>query len=267
MKFARQIALSLFAAVVTFCAWFSPLDSAADQQVDAGLRRALASFATARTLNALISVAEGTDVSIEPGGVGVKLAPGQILRPVNELVGQFAELMLAASVAFGAMKMLISIGGYWGVSVLLSAATLCWSWLRWRGRDAPGWLASSLLVLLLVRFSVPLVTVGSDAVFQKFLSSDYAASQTAIDGNAAQLATLSPPTDAAGAGEGVVERMKAWWSHNVDAVGSRLEHLKQLAGQVTEHIVKLIVVFLMQTLVVPLLLFWGLCRTGRAVLK
>lgn len=267
MKFMRQLGLCCFVAAAIIGAWGSPLDAAASRQVDAGFSRALASFATARALNAIISVAQGTDVSIEPAGVGVKLAPGQILHPVNELVGQFAELMLAASVAFGTMKVLIAIGGHWGVSLVLSAIAAVWLAFRLAGRDAPGWLASALLLLLLARFAVPLATVGSDAVFQQFLSKDYAASQTAIDGNAAQLANLSPPPKQADTETGIIERMKGWWSQNTDAVGSRLEKLKQSASQVTEHIIKLIVVFLMQTVVVPLLLLWGIYRIAKAGLE
>lgn len=247
-------------------AWLKPLDVIATEQVDAGLKRALVSFATARTLNAIISVAQGTDIAIEPAGVGVKLAPGQILRPVNDLVGQFAELMLAASVAFGAMKMLISIGSFWGISLLMSALTITWFVVQWRGSESPGWLTSALLVLLMVRFAVPLVSVGSDAVFHKFLSSDYTASQSAIDGNAEHLASLTPPANGASGGNGVADRIKGWMSRGVDAVESRLEKLKHSAGQVTEHIVKLIVVFLMQTVVVPLFLFWALYRLGKAAL-
>ena len=215
---------------------------------------------------ALDAYAQGTDIAIEPAGIGVKLAPGQILRPVNDLVGQFAELMLAASVAFGAMKVLISIGSFWGISLLMSAVAIAWFAVRWRGADSPGWLTSAMLVLLMVRFAVPLVTVGSNAVFHKFLSSDYAASQSAIAGNAEQLASLSPPSNGAGAGSGVIGRINGWLSQGVDAVGSRLEKLKHSASEVTEHIIKLIVVFLMQTVVVPLFLFWALYRIGKAAL-
>lgn len=247
-------------------AWLKPLDVVATEQVDAGLKRALVSFGTARALNAIISVAQGTDIAIEPAGIGVKLAPGQILRPVNDLVGQFAELMLAASVAFGAMKVLISIGSFWGISLLMSAVAIAWFAVRWRGADSPSWLTSTMLVLLMVRFAVPLVTVGSDAVFHKFLSSDYSASQSAIDGNAEQLASLSPPSNGASAGSAVIDRINGWLSQGVNAVGSRLENFKHSASQVTEHIVKLIVVFLMQTVVVPLFLFWALFRIGKAIL-
>jgi len=255
--------LLLVLAIVLATAWLKPLEIAAGEQIDAGLKRALVSFATARALNAIISVVQGTDVSIEPAGVGIKFAPGQALRPINDLVAQFAELMLAASVSFGVMKVLLGMGGHWVVSALLSIFALAWFGFRWRGREFPVWLARVLLVLLLVRFAVPLVTVGSDALFQKFLDGDYAASQNAIDGNTAQLATLSlPPGDA---GSGMGERIKAWWSKNVD-LAARIEKLKQVASLLTEHIVKLIVIFLMQTLVMPLFLFWALYRIGKAVL-
>jgi hypothetical protein len=261
----ERFLLFLIFAFILAGAWLKPLELVATVQIDAGLKRALVSFGTARALNAIISVAQGTELAVEPAGVGVKLAPGQILRPINDMVEQFAELMLAASVAFGVTKVLISIGSYWVVSLLLSAFALGWFLFRWRGQEAPAWLARILLVLVLVRFAVPLVTVGSDALFQRFLNEDYEASQNAIAVNTGQLATLSPPAGETNAETGIGERIRRWWSQNIDAVGTRLEKLKQAASEVAEHIVKLIVVFLMQTLVLPLILFWALYRAAKAV--
>lgn len=262
----ERLFMVVFVVVALAAAWLKPLDVIATEQIDAGLKRALVSFATARMLNAVISVAQGTDIAVTPVGVGVKLAPGQILRPVNDLVGQFAELMLVASVAFAAMKISIGICSFWGVSLLMSGAAIYWFLMRWRGSRPPSWLTNVLLLLLMVRFAVPLVTVGSDAVFHKFLSNDYTASQSAIDGNAEQLVSLSRSAGEPAAGNGVADRIKGWVSQGVDVVGARLEKLKQSASQVTEHIIKLIVVFLMQTLVVPLFLFWALYRLGKAAL-
>ena len=255
-------------AIIGLAAWFQPLEATAERQVDAGLKRALVSFATARTLNAVISAAQGTELSIEPGGVGVKFAPGQILRPMNELVGQFAELMLAASVAFGIMKVLMIIGSNWVVSLLLSVAAVGWIWYRWRDRSPPVLLARVLFVLLLVRFAVPLVIVGSDALFENFMAQDYIASQGAIDGNSNQLNVLGAPMGEVSAKCGIFELRRCWemLSQNVD-ISARLANLKTIAGQTVEHVVKLIVVFLLQTLVVPVFLFWALYRIGSALFE
>ena len=56
--------------------------------------------------------------------------------------------------------------------------------------------------------------------------------------------------------------MKGWWSQNGD-VKLRFEHLKQAAEHATENIIKLIVIFLLQTLVIPLLLLWVLYGVTR----
>lgn len=262
---AHRVLVFVALAVVLAAAWLKPLDPIALQQVDAGLKRALVSFATARALNSILSVAQGTQVAVEPGGVGAVFAVGQALRPINDLIAQFAELMLAASIAFGAMKVMISIGGYWMVSAFVTAFAVAWACFRWRGRGVPAWISRFLLVLLLVRFGIALVTVGSDALFQRFMDGDYAASQSAIAGGAAQLSALAPAETQPPPATGLGDRIAGWWSKNVD-VGGRLEKLKQAAGLMTEHLVRLIVVFLMQTLVLPLLLFWILYRAGRLAL-
>ncbi len=266
MKRALERLLLLVGLIIILAfAWTKPLENTATQQIDAGFKRALVCFAAARGLNAILSVVQGTEVDVKPFGVGMKFAPGQSLHAINELVAQFAELMLAASVAFGVMKLLITIGSYWVVSLLLSAFAMGWIWFRWRGQESPIWLARVLFLLLLVRFAIPLVTVGNDALFHKFLSDDYAASQGVISESAKQLEVLSPPILGDKNGKSIVERLKEWWSEKSDATGSRFEKLKQIAFHLPEHIINIIVAFLMQTLVVPLLLLWALYSAGKAV--
>lgn len=259
---ARVLLLS-FLVLVQVGAWYKPLESLAAPQIDAGLNRALISFATARTLNGIISAIQGTALSITPFGIGTTLTPGQLLRPINEVVAQFAELMLAASVAFGVMKVLISIGSFWAVSLLMTAFALGWGWFRWRGQQAPIWIERVLFVLLFVRFAMPLVTVGSDAVFQGFLRDDYTDSQKAIELNRGELERLAPTIDEGKTGKSLSDQTKDWWQ-KVNPV-EWINNLDQVANQAIEHLIKLIVVFLMQTLVIPLLLFWALYKGGKAM--
>src|SRR5512139_3807710 len=81
------------------------------------LKRALVTFAIARGLNAVISVAQGTEVSIEPAGVGVNFTPGQILDPLNDLIESFSWVMLLAATSLGIQELLLTI---------LSAKTFTW---------------------------------------------------------------------------------------------------------------------------------------------
>jgi hypothetical protein len=292
MLVALAIAL-LFAWLGTFN---SPvreysLDASAQRYVDDGLKRALVTFGTARALGAVLSVFQGTEVAIEPGGVGVKLSPGQALHPITELLGQFADLMLTASIAFGVMEILIRIGSHWTVSLALSAAAVAWGVFYWREQGRPGWLARVLIILLLVRFAIPVVSMGSEGIYKAFMADDYAASQLAIqtssDRIGSEIATQpeskpnkgtrggfwewSTPTAASGpdvtakAEPGLVDRLKDWWGQKGD-VGARLQKLVQDAENLSAHVAKLMGLFLLQTLVIPLILGWALFRFAAAVI-
>lgn len=264
MPHLRRYALALFMLAAVACAWLAPLDAPASRQVDAGLKRALISFASARALNAVISVAQGTELSVQPLGVGVTLTPGQLLDPVNDLVEKFSTLMLAASVAFGVQKALIAMGGYWAVSLALTAVALAWGVWQLRRQPVPAWLSRALVVLLMLRFAIPVVTLGTDLLWQKFLAPDYQASQQVIDSSSTQAAKLAPPPVTQS--QGMLDRMKGWLADNAD-VRARFEELKQAAEQAIEHIVRLIVIFLLQTLVIPLLLLWALYALARGVFE
>ena len=264
------MALLLVAALVA-CSWLAPLESAADRKIEAGLKRALVSFAVARTLNAIISVAQGTQVSLQPMGVGVSLTVGQVLDPVHDVIEKFSTLMLIASVAFGVQKVLLAMGGHWLVSLLLTLAAGTWAVLLVRHqRAAPPLsraLAQALVVLLVIRFAIPVVTLGSDAVFQQFLARDYQVSQLILDRTSVAVEKTSPPAATGPENAGLLDRMKTWAAAQNTAWKERLDGLKQAAEQATEHVIKLMVIFLLQTLVVPLGLLWMLVGVMRGVLR
>jgi hypothetical protein len=263
VKIARHIAISLGLLGVLICSWIAPMDAPATAQVDAGFKRALVSFASARALNGVLSVVQAAQVDIQPGGIGVTLSPGQLLAPVNELVKHFADLMLLACVAFGIQKVLISISGYWVVSSALTLVALAWTACHFRQHQSPRWLSSVFVLMLMLRFSIPVALLGTDALSQEFLAADYTAAQTAIDATTAEARKTKAP-------EPVASDDKSWlpkvptWVPSLQEVKDRFSKMPQIVEQSTEHMVKLMVVFLLQTLLLPLLLIWALWGIARS---
>jgi len=257
----RRIVWVITLAILSICSWSTQLDNSATQLADEGLKRALFSFASARTLNAVISVAQGTEIAVQPAGVGLTFTPGQVLDPLNDLVEQFSNLMLIASVSFGVQKVLMSIGAYWMVPLLLTLTTAVWAIFYLRQRPIP-WLTRLLMILLLVRFAIPAVTIGSDMLFEKFMANDFQSSQQVVTNASGNLDKLAAPVPMPKQEQGVLGKLKSWWSENAD-VNLRYEQLKQAAEQAIEHIIRLMVIFLLQTLLLPLMLLWllyGLTR-------
>ena len=271
MKFSwdrtSRILVVLAVAVIVACTWYKPIETLAGVQVDAGLKRSLISFATARGLNAVISVAQGTEVAVQPLGFGITLTVGQVLDPVNDLVEQFSSLMLMASVAFGIQKALLAIGSNWLISTVVTAAAGCWAVLHLWGR-APEWLSRLVVVLLMIRFAIPVVTIGSDRVFENFLRKDYEASQQAIDTTSRKIELLAPAPPAVGdLAKGLLERMKERVTAPITEIKGKYGEIKEMAERAAEKIVALIVIFLLQTVIVPILLLWMLHKSITGLLR
>jgi hypothetical protein len=296
----RQIALaSLLVLAVVLC-WLPAFQAMADRYVDDGLQRSLLSFATARALHSVVSVLQGTELAVQPMGVGLTLTLGQVLAPISDLVAQFADWMLWASIAFGLQK-LLSMGGSYGVTGVLTAIALAWLLLRWRQQAVPTWLSRLLVVLLFTRLVMPVTIIGSEALFQHFMAGIYQENQIATEGAVGQLqqfdvrapakapsadaATPTPPASpAVTPSSGLWERFKQWGQQAQqsasqtasgvqdlvrnpgDALRDKLSELQQQLDQQVERLVTLMVVFALQTLVIPLVLVWALLQLCKGLL-
>lgn len=253
LHMAKKITILILLLLLVVAAWIPKLDAPAMEQVDAGMKRALVTFAAARALNAAISLAQGTEVHLSLGA-GVTLSIGEVLDPVNDLVEMFSNFMLMASVAFGIQKALLIMGQYEYVKLLLTVVLLAWGFAYFYKQTVPRWLNNLLILMLMVRFAIPVITVGSDAIFEQFLQVDYQQSQAVLGATADTVRQIAPETKAAPQKEDVLERFK----NSITALDPRpyIDRLKAALDDATEHVIHLIVVFFLQTMLLPVLLLW-----------
>jgi hypothetical protein len=247
-KMLGVLIITLLLALV----WFRPLDTIAKQYTESGLKRAFATFAAARAMNATISVLQSIRV-----GAGASIQLGAVLDPLDDLLEQFSAIMLAATLSFATQRLLIDVSGAWPVSVLLTVLFLAWDVFHLKNWAPPGWLPKLALGLLCLRFAVPTMALGSEVTYQLLLASKYEASQ-------AQIKSADVPDVEVQVGEGLAERVKLWWAQSTD-IGKKIEALKARADGWVKHIVMLAAVFLVQTVVLPLLFLWAMLRLYRVL--
>lgn len=271
MQNAQKVALVITLLIMILCSWFGVLDKPASKSIDIGIKRALVSFTAARSLNALISVAQGTEVVIQPLGLGITLAPGQILDPVNDIIENFSTLMVIASVALVIQKILITIGGYWGISLVLTVTAVAWGWLYFKDKSIPAWLSRILVLLLMIRFALPVVTVGTDYLFQKYMATSYVENLQAISNlpnqpvNHTQPKLSIPQAKAQSSwldqrysqAKKMFDNAKIKSRDSLDA-NKQLESLKTKAEKWIKNMLDLISIFLLQTLIIPIAMIWTL---------
>ncbi len=306
----RKLLQTILILVAAAVAISGVADDISRQQAEQGLKRALATFAVARTLNGVISVAQGTELAVEPGGVGVIMTPGQILDPVNDLIERFSSVMLFAASSLGLQLVLLEITSWVVITALLVAALAVWLVATWSDRvKANRYVAIILRVtvfLAFLRFAMPVVIISTHFLFETFLSDkhDSAAAelsvtateieelnirydevapaenggpgiegpQSSANGSDDNSGSIEGTTDLSELGARWASAAKSWyagikgsaeeWGASVaDWFGSmnvsaRMTQLQQSATNATSHIVNLIVIFVLQTIILPLGFLW-----------
>jgi len=239
------------------------IDRASEEQAENALKNALVTFAVARTLNGVISAAQGTEVALEPGGVGVVLSVGEVLDPINDLVERFSSVMLIAASSLGLQMLLLNITSWWGVSGFLIAAAAGFLVVIWAPRSTAAQYAGPalriLLFLLFVRFAVPVLIVGTTLISDAFLEPKQAEATAILRDTSKDIERISdeaqtvPPDD-----QSFMERLGDMIDESLESmrVGARMKELKDSASNAAEHIVDLIAIFVLQTILLPLLFLW-----------
>ena len=268
-----KVTLTLLGLGLLLLAQQGVVDRFGMHYTESGFSRALITFAVARSLNGVISVAQGTEVAVQPAGVGINFTPGQILDPVNDLIERFSWVMLASTTSLGLQKLLLQIFSSVHFFLLLLLVMVPALVLMWRCRI--GWegvsrfLYRAALVLLVLRFAVPVVALGSELLFTTFLQPQYEASTQGIVQARDDIGRINRGSRAEELAQqrsqSFLERATGWFE-GLDFEAT-LQQYQQAAAQVSEQLIQLIVIFILQTVVLPLLFLWGIGRLLRRLYR
>jgi len=265
----RRILLAGLLMLLVGVSSLTTVDRFAEQKYEALFQRALITFALARTLNGLISAVQGTELALQPAGVGVTLTPGEILDPVNDLVERFSWIMLGATISLGIQQVLLDVGQWWGVRLLVVLLGVGWLVVRLRRRTGPDVGANSgqtlwrvLVIVLFLRFAVPVAMIANEALYQLFLEARYTESAEVIELAGEQLEKTVARVEQGDAAEseesGFLESLGRSLSGTREALdfGERLDRVRARAAEVIEHLIQLSVVFVLQTGILPIAFLW-----------
>lgn len=266
---SRLTRVFLTAGLLTLVAasWSGFLDNNAQTTTEASFKRALATFALARGLNGVISVAQGTEIAIQPVGVGLTITAGEILDPLNDLVERFSWLALVACASLGTQMLMTELLSNVWISSLLSVTVLAYLFVLWWPKGFAGReiLLKICLLLVFTRFVFTVVTLASGWINSAVLVDRQEASMERIAQTTENIELLQvEDTDAS-----LLERFSTFLDEQrqVFDVRAQLLALKERVESAIEALVDLIIVFVVQTLILPILgLFasvWVLKRVWR----
>lgn len=256
-----RILLSIVFALAIGLAFTGVLDKHGEEYTNETLKRSLAAFAIARGLNGVISVAQGTEVAVQPAGVGVNFTPGEILDPINDLVERFSWVMLLSSTSLGLQQILLSISTWYLFTVVVIAALIAGGIALWmRSGISPGtrqFVLNLSLALMVLRFAVPFMAIANEWIYEEFLSELYSESTAKLTETTDDIRELNRDLDQTESRAeeesllGSVRQLVQSAASSVD-LEARLSQYKESASAATQHAINLIVVFVFQTIILPL---------------
>jgi hypothetical protein len=258
-NYTRKIIISLIALLLIGAAAFGALDNQGEKYVNTSLTRALVAFGVSRSINGVISVAQGTELSIHPAGVGVNLAPGQILDPINDLIERFSTVMLFSASSLGIQKLVLEVASGNIFMVLSAIVILLLLVNEWRSKTfLPAWFSRALIIFLIIRLSVPIMSIASEGFYQTFLKTNYERSIKVLETASSDIENLSKQDIKAANDDSILGQVKQIFKSAKDSVNmsKRFERYKNAASTISTEVVDMIVVFVVQTVLFPALFLW-----------
>jgi len=274
----KNTSISCFIVLIIYLSYSNLLDSVAENYTEAGIERSLITFALSRSLNGVISVAQGTEVALSPAGVGLTFTPGQILDPVNDLIERFSWVVMVSGASLGIQRLFLEITSSIFVNVVLSFLAILYllnvwgSLAKFNVKFIPVSLVNKSLVLLIfIRFSVPVIALINEGLYLSYLQPQYSEAQSQLQNASVQIKQINE-SSRQGADiddDSLLNQVEQWMDRTRQSldIENQMNSLKQAASDMSHQVVNLIVVFVVQTIIFPLLFLWLMIQGAKGIIR
>jgi hypothetical protein len=245
-------------------------DATADSYFREAITKAGLAYATCRVLNASVSIVKESSLHLEPAGVGVSLAVGQALDPIDDMTERLSDVLVTAITSLGVQKLAYEMG----VSLappMLSVCLLILCLLMWVDNERAAMLqkltSRIFLLLLIARFCLPLSSMANRFVHEHFFADRISEANTALAIGSVDLEKLKtfslPEIDGI---LGTIENSASFLRQQSAEFKQVLVDTVSNMGDIIESLLTLtflyVGLFVIQVIVFPLLCFWFLFKTA-----
>ena len=260
-----KIFLSIILVLTLLLSLTLGVDESALSIQDAAFERAMIAFGLAKGLNAVISLIQGTELSFTPVGVGLNFSVGEVLDPFNDMVERFSWVMLLATVSLGIQKILLILSSkiFIQLALVLSVGlSLVFIWVKQVKNSLFLSYSFKLFVLvLLLRFSAIVFVFISQELYTSTLEPQYQEASSVIENTKVELEELQSKNKTlvqAQKEEGFFGSVGSKYDKIIESlnISRQLDALQDSIDNASRKIIILITIFIMQSVVMPLLFLW-----------
>lgn len=244
------------------------IDQQADDYFESAISQAGVAYATCRVINASVSVIGDSDVQLEPAGIGISLAAGKVLDPIDDMTERLSNVLVTAIVSLGIQKLAYEIG----VSIapdILGVVLLIYTVLvlvpGQYGRRFQFLLLRIGAIVIIARFLLPITSIANDYLLSNYFSGE-------IEQATADLAVYSGTLDTLKEIEfpaydgffGTIENSASFVQERTLALKDALDLMLSNIGSIIDSLLTLTWlfagIFVIQVILMPLGVLWLLVK-------
>ena len=245
-----KISILILSIFIIFASSSVVVNESAKYVIDKSFNQALIVFGSAKALNAVISLAQGTEINLP----FVVVAIGEVLDPINDLVEQFSLIMLASLVSLGIQKILLNFvsNDFFNLTFIISIVIFnIFLFLKFKNIESIKNMALKLtLILLFLRFSIPFVAYLNQYSYDYFIKPQYNIEQLneTILNTKDEISKINL--------ESVEEKESGFFEKfrqkfDMTFYEKKVDEYKDAVDSSSDNIVDLIIVFIFQTILLP----------------
>ena len=249
----NKLLLVIFTLLALCLALSFTIDDNSKKLVDESFKQSVIVFGSAKALNAVISLAQGTQINLP----FVTVAVGEILDPINDLVEQFSLVMLASMVSLGIQKILLNFVTTDIYNYLLFTSIIIfnfWLFKRFTNDEKIRNLFFKItFILLFLRFAIPMMAYVNEVSYNYFVKPQYNIEELNKDilevkDNVSKInqETITQKQDSSFFNK-VLEKFDSSYYEK------KVNEYKDTVDNSSQYIIDLIIVFIFQTIFLPII--------------
>lgn len=243
-------------------------DKLADSYFSESIQAATIAYATTRGINAVVSVVKGSHLEMAPAGVGISIAAGQILDPIDDMTEQLSSVLIAAIASLGIQKIGFEISeaiSFKAIAIIL-LLSLPLIWLNSPAMTPLLQLAIKFCLILLLRFMLPASAVISNTLYSRWL-------QPSMDDSMQKLSVISesysdmsamPPVETQGFFSSMTASAADKVAQTRKAFINMVENAENIISSQLNLMTAYLTIFVVQVLLLPLSMLWLLTALFRS---
>jgi hypothetical protein len=284
MKIDNQItkqtaAKSIIGILLSIALFFSSglqipiLDSTTDSYFKDSITKAGVSYGVCRVINATVSVIQESSVQLEPAGIGLSLAVGQIVDPINDMVERLSNVLVMSITSLGVQELAYEIS-ITIVPQILAVLLFLLSGLAWlknaRVVKLQQILMGVLVIATIARFCLPISSMANEFLQATFFENKIIEANEKLTASTADIENLEGATIPESDGFlGAIGNSATYLKERSVDFKNTIRVIMENKGVIIENLLRLtflyVGIFVIQVLVLPLLIFWILIRIVNAL--